>query len=64
MDAVFENQLHKTHISYFAATKEALHQMGHLKSASARAPLVEPDDRKKAAIAACLRQVGLLPAGR
>ena len=40
MDAVFENQLHKTFTSYFAATKEALHQMGQLKSARVRAPLV------------------------
>lgn len=61
MDAVFENQLHKTFTSYFAATKEALHQMGHLKSAAARAPLVMPDAKKKAEIAACLAKVGLLP---
>jgi 4-hydroxy-tetrahydrodipicolinate synthase len=61
MDAVFENQLHKTFTSYFAATKEALHQMGHLKSAAARAPLVLPDAKKKAEIAACLAKVGLLP---
>jgi len=61
MDAVFENQLHKTFTSYFAATKEALYQMGHLKSAAARPPLVLPDAHKKAQIAACLERVGLLP---
>ena len=64
MDAVFENQLHKTFTSYFAATKEALHQMGQLKSARVRAPLVVPDAKKKAEIAACLAQLGLTPAGK
>lgn len=63
MDAVFENQLHKSHTSYFAATKEALFQSGDLKSARIRLPLVTPDAKQKLAIAQCLRQVGMTSAG-
>ncbi|NBS72094.1 MAG: dihydrodipicolinate synthase family protein [Betaproteobacteria bacterium] len=61
MDAVFENQLHKSHTSYFAATKEALFQSGHLKSARIRAPLVSPDAKQKITIAQCLHQIGMTP---
>ena len=61
MDAVFENQLHKSHTSYFAATKEALFQIGHLKSAQIRPPLITPDAKQKNAIAKCMRSVGLEP---
>lgn len=60
MDAVFENQLHKTPTSYFAATKEALVQMGKLRCAYSRGPLVMPDARKRDAIGVALRQAGLL----
>lgn len=63
MDAVFENQLHKSHTSYFAATKEALYQAGHLKSPQIRAPLVTPDIRQKNAIAKCLRKIGMESSG-
>jgi len=63
MDAVFENQLHKSHTSYFAATKEALFQSGHLESARIRAPLVTPDAKQKSAIAQCLRQIGMTAHG-
>ncbi|MSQ56956.1 MAG: dihydrodipicolinate synthase family protein [Limnohabitans sp.] len=59
MDAVFENQLHKSDTSYFAATKEALFQSGHLKSARIRPPLVTPDAKQKNTIAQCLRQIGI-----
>lgn len=60
MDAVFENQLHKSHTSYFAATKEALFQAGQLKSARIRPPLVTPDAKQRANIAHCLQQVGMM----
>ena len=63
MDAVFENQLHKSHTSYFAATKEALFQIGHLKSAQIRPPLITPDAKQKNTIAKCMRSVGLNPQG-
>jgi dihydrodipicolinate synthase/N-acetylneuraminate lyase len=60
MDAVFENQLHKSHTSYFAATKEALFQMGELKSANVRSPLVPPTIEQKKTISQCLKEIGCI----
>jgi len=58
--AIFENQQHLTHTSAFGATKEALVQLGQLKSARLRAPGIAPDAQVRQRIRNGLIQAGLL----
>jgi len=60
MDALFENQQPKTLVNPFAATKEALFQLGQLRCPQVRPPLIKPDDARKAAIRRALVAAGLL----
>ncbi len=60
MAALFENQQPKTLVNPFAATKEALTQLGQLRCAQVRPPLVKPDGARKAAIRQALVDGGLL----
>lgn len=60
MAALFENQQPKTLINPFAATKEALMQLGQLRSAQVRPPSIKPDGPRKAAIRRALVDAGLL----
>jgi 4-hydroxy-tetrahydrodipicolinate synthase len=60
MAALFENQQPKTLVNPFAATKEALMQLGQLRCAQVRPPLVKPDGARKAAIRQALVDGGLL----
>jgi 4-hydroxy-tetrahydrodipicolinate synthase len=60
MDAIYENQTHRTPISPFASTKEALVQLGELKSSWVRAPSLNVDQAKKDEIRLALAKAGLL----
>jgi 4-hydroxy-tetrahydrodipicolinate synthase len=60
MAALFENQQPKTLVNPFAATKEALMQLGQLRCAQVRPPLVKPDGARKAVIRQALVDGGLL----
>ena len=60
MDALFENQRHKSLVNPFAATKEALVQLGQLRCAQMRPPCIKPDGPRKAAIRRALIDAGLL----
>ncbi len=60
MAALFENQQPKTLVNPFAATKEALMQLGQLRCAQVRPPLIKPDGARKAAIRRALVDAGLL----
>jgi 4-hydroxy-tetrahydrodipicolinate synthase len=60
MDAIFENQQHRTATSPFAATKEALVQLGRFPSSWVRPPEINVDEAKKREIAAALVTSGLL----
>jgi 4-hydroxy-tetrahydrodipicolinate synthase len=60
MDALFEHQLHRTPISPFAATKEALVQLGQLRSAWVRPPAVNVNKAKREEIRRALSAAGLL----
>ena len=60
MAALFENQQPKSLVNPFAATKEALMQLGQLRCAQVRPPLVKPDGARKAAIRRALVDGGLL----
>lgn len=60
MAALFENQQPKTLINPFAATKEALLQLGQLRCAQVRPPSIKPDGPRKAAIRHALVYAGLL----
>jgi 4-hydroxy-tetrahydrodipicolinate synthase len=60
--SIFENQQHLTPTSAFGATKEALYQLGELRSPRLRAPGVAPDDAVKARIHRGLIEAGLLEA--
>jgi 4-hydroxy-tetrahydrodipicolinate synthase len=60
MAALFENQQPKTLVNPFAATKEALMQLGQLRCAQVRPPLVKPDGARKAVIRRALVDAGLL----
>jgi len=62
MDAIYENQTHRTAISPFASTKEALVQLGELQSSWVRPPSVNVDQAKKDEIRAALVKAGLLKA--
>ncbi|MGE0801840.1 MAG: dihydrodipicolinate synthase family protein [Lautropia sp.] len=62
MDAVFEDQMRRSSISPFGATKEALVQLGQMKSSWMRPPSVNVNDAKKRAIRNALVQSGLLRA--
>lgn len=62
MDAIYENQTHRSPISPFASTKEALVQLGELKSSWVRPPSVNVDQAKKDEIRAALVKAGLLKA--
>jgi 4-hydroxy-tetrahydrodipicolinate synthase len=58
--SIFENQTQRTHTSAFGATKEALYQLGELKSPRLRAPGVAPTPEVKERIRRGLIQAGLL----
>jgi 4-hydroxy-tetrahydrodipicolinate synthase len=58
--SIFENQTVTTHTSVFGATKEALYQLGELKSPRLRAPGVAPTPEIKERIRRGLVQAGLL----
>jgi 4-hydroxy-tetrahydrodipicolinate synthase len=60
--SIFENQEHRTHTSAFGATKEALYQLGELKSPRLRAPGVAPTPEIKERIRRGLIDAGLLTA--
>jgi dihydrodipicolinate synthase/N-acetylneuraminate lyase len=60
MDALFENQRHKSLVNPFAATKEALVQLGELRCAQMRPPCIKPDGPRKEAIRRALIDAGLL----
>jgi len=60
MAALFENQQPKTLINPFAATKEALMQLGQLRCAQVRPPSIKPDGPRKASIRRALIDTGLL----
>ena len=60
MAALFENQQPKSLVNPFAATKEALMQLGQLRCAQVRPPLVKPDGARKAVIRQALVDGGLL----
>lgn len=60
MAALFENQQPKTLINPFAATKEALMQLGQLRCAQVRPPSIKPDGPRKASIRRALIDAGLL----
>ena len=62
MAALFENQQPKTLINHFAATKEALVQLGQLRCAQMRPPSIKPDGPRKAEIRRALVNAGLLNA--
>lgn len=57
--SVFENQNPVTNISPFAATKEALYQMGEISSPAVRFPSIPPDEARKQEIARVLSSLGL-----
>ncbi len=59
MQAIFENQQPKSFVNPFAATKEALFQLGHLRSARMRPPSISPDEARKEVIGAALVESGL-----
>jgi 4-hydroxy-tetrahydrodipicolinate synthase len=59
--ALFENQMPRTTMSPFAATKEALHQLGELPLAAPRPPAVAPNAEQVEAIRQALVQASLLP---
>lgn len=60
MDALFEYQTHRTPISIFASTKEALVQLGELRSSWVRPPAMNVDQAKKEEIRSALSLAGLL----
>jgi dihydrodipicolinate synthase/N-acetylneuraminate lyase len=60
MDSLFENQRHKSLVNPFAATKEALVQLGQLRCAQMRPPCIKPDGPRNAAIRRALIDAGLL----
>lgn len=62
MAALFENQQPKTLINHFAATKEALVQLGQLRCAQMRPPSIKPDGPRKEEIRRALVNAGLLKA--
>jgi 4-hydroxy-tetrahydrodipicolinate synthase len=59
--AIYENQLQRSGIASFAATKEALVQLGTIADATVRPPAIGPDDRRKKEIASALITAGLQP---
>lgn len=59
-DAIFENQMPRTTMSPFAATKEALRQLGELPLAAPRAPAIAPNAEQADAITHALVQASLL----
>jgi 4-hydroxy-tetrahydrodipicolinate synthase len=64
MDAIYEYQLHRTSIAPPSANKEALVQLGELRSSRVRPPAIAVDAAKKDAIRAALQKAGLLPSLR
>ena len=60
MEGIFEHQLPRGLVNHFAATKEALLQLGQLRCAQVRPPLIKPDSPRKAAIRHALVAAGLL----
>lgn len=57
---IFENQNPVSNISPFAATKEALYQMGQISTPVVRFPLISPDQNRKEEIAKVLSDLGLV----
>ncbi len=57
---IFENQNPTSFISPFAATKEALYQLGEISNPNVRFPSLRPDEKRKAEISEVLRRVGLV----
>lgn len=60
MDSIFEYHLYRTPTSPFAATKEALVQLGQLRSSWVRPPAVNVDAAKREEIRRSLAAAGLL----
>lgn len=58
--AIFENQMPRTKMSPFAATKEALRQLGDLSLAAPRPPAIAPNADQADAIREALLQASLL----
>ncbi|MCL4334151.1 MAG: dihydrodipicolinate synthase family protein [Candidatus Thermoplasmatota archaeon] len=57
---IFENQNPTSFISPFAATKEALYQLGEISSPYVRFPSLPPDEKRKAEISEVLHRIGLI----
>lgn len=55
---IFENQDPTSFISPFAATKEALYQLGEISSPYSRYPSISPDEKRKSEISKVLRKIG------
>lgn len=60
MDGLFEHHLYRTPTSPFAATKEALVQLGQLRSSWVRPPAVNVDAAKREEVRRALTAAGLL----
>ncbi len=57
---IFENQDPTSFTSPFAATKEALYQLGEISSPYARFPSVSPDKKRKSQITEILHKIGMI----
>lgn len=57
--SIYENQLHVSDVSTFAATKEALYQLGELRTPMSRPPSVMPGEERRLQIARALAACGL-----
>jgi dihydrodipicolinate synthase/N-acetylneuraminate lyase len=62
MDGIYENQLQRTRCSTTSSNKEALVQLGEIKSSLVRAPGISVTEERKAEIRRCMQKAGLLPA--
>jgi 4-hydroxy-tetrahydrodipicolinate synthase len=60
--ATHDNHMDRSVISSCGATKEALYQLGELRTTTIRAPAIPPDAARKNTISECLRRAGLRPA--
>ncbi len=60
MRAIFEYQLPKSLVNPFGATKEALVQLGQLRTSQVRPPSLPPDEGRRMAIREALTQAGLV----
>lgn len=58
--SIYEDQLHLSEVSTFAATKEALFQLGEIDSPWSRPPSVMPGEERRAKIASALRAANLV----